>query len=331
MVSLRDIAREVDTSVGLVSKVLNGRMGTTGVSVAKRKKIIAKAQELGFVPNRTALALRSGQIGAIGVFVHSWGEPGTEIDSQFLKGVASVLTSGYHHLWLSFFTDAKEFLRSLRLENLQRQADALIVAGVPHPELYPVLEKLDRAGMPIVISEENSTAGNLVNISVDSFQQGYMPTMHLVERGCRRIAHITSNNELRRQGYLQALRDSGMSIDPRLVGVGVDYKMESGRAFVEDLIRLGGAFDGIVAQSDNQALGAISALLSRGISVPERVKVIGVDNSPACECSPVRLTSVTSEAYQIGVETTRVVLKRLARQEVKSRRLKPTIVPRASS
>lgn len=331
MVSLRDIARELDISVGLVSKVLNGRMGTTGVSAAKRQLILKKAQELGFVPNRTAVALRSGQIGAVGVLVHPWGESGTEISSQFIKGVSIALSSNYFNLWLSFFEFEKDFRRQIRAEDLRHQADALIVAGIPHPELIPVLEQLEKAGVPVIVAEEDHFAPSLTNIFVDVHQQGFLPTMHLIERGARRIAHIIGGSESRRQGYLDALRAASRQIDPRLVIVEENYKVESGRRAVARLLDSQTSFDGIVAQSDHQALGALYELQSRGIRVPDQVKLIGVDDSPICEISPLLLSSVTSEAQQIGEAATQSALKRINGQSVPSAKITPRVIARATS
>ncbi len=73
MVSLKRIAAELDVSYSLVSKVLNDRLGTTGVSPATRDAIQKKAKELNYVPNRLAVALKAGRKGVVGIFFHHMG------------------------------------------------------------------------------------------------------------------------------------------------------------------------------------------------------------------------------------------------------------------
>ena len=70
MATLQEVAKELNISVSLVSKVLNDRMGTTGCSRQIKQAIIAKARELGFQRNLLAAALRAGKRAAIGVFIH---------------------------------------------------------------------------------------------------------------------------------------------------------------------------------------------------------------------------------------------------------------------
>ncbi len=329
MVSLKDVARELDLSVGLVSKVLSGRMGTTGVSAEKRDRIIAMAQQKGFVPNRTARALRSGRVGTVGVFLHPLGERGTDISENILRGIADGLASSSYHLWLTFFERDSDFHRTMELVNIRRQADALIVAGVSHPELMARLEELDRNDLPVVMSEEELTPAHLANICIDTVQQGRLPTEHLIARGCRRIAEI-SKKKSRHIGYLEAMKSAGLDTGG-LVYEADGFKVIDGRLGVRQLLASGTTFDGIVCHSDHQALGAIQELMAHGIRVPDQVRVTGVDDSALCEVSPVPLTSISAEGRRIGLATVEAVLQRLDGKPVSSHVIQPQLIQRDSS
>src|SRR5690606_31522393 len=88
VVGLRDIAEELNVSVSLVSKVLSGRLGTSGANIKKIRAIRAKARELGYQKNLLAEALRTGRQNVLALFLHRHGEPGSGIVDETINGVA---------------------------------------------------------------------------------------------------------------------------------------------------------------------------------------------------------------------------------------------------
>lgn len=330
MVSLKEVAGELGISISLVSKVLSGRLGTTGVSEDRRKKIFAKAKELGYEPNRTALALKAGKLGAIGVFIHPWGEAGTGLTDSFLRGFAETLSKTSYHLWLNYLQVDEDFDRRMNAEDWRGRIDALVIAGVAHPNLTSKWEALEKAGLPVVVASENMKYKSLTHIHVDSTAQGRLPTQHLIAKGCVNIAHFW-NLTSRRQGYAEALRSAGMKVIADLLVQCPDFKIESGRTAARRLLESGVPFDGIVAQSDLQALGALQELSKRGIRVPEDVRLTGVDDSPFCETSPIPLTSVSSESRTLGIESAKAILEKLAGRPATSRIIEPRLILRASA
>ena len=139
MASLKRIAAELGVSYTLVSKVLSGRLGTTGVSARTREAILKRAKELDYVPNRLAVALKAGRKGAVGIFLHSIGSPGSDVSERLLRGMAEGLEQSGSRMWLRFFTTDEDFLVACDTR-LKREVDGLIVAGLHHPGLMPNLE-----------------------------------------------------------------------------------------------------------------------------------------------------------------------------------------------
>lgn len=330
MVSLKHIASELAISPGLVSKVLNGRLGTTGVSPERRDAIMAKAKAMGYHPNRTARALKTGRVGSIGVFMHAVGEAGTEIALQFLKAVSQALSAENLHLWLTFYHEDTELDRQLQASDIRHHVDALLIAGQPHPTLFPVLHELSAAGLPVVTTFEVSASDQLLNVCVDNFMQSFIATSHLVQVGCTRIAHF-SVRDTRLDGYKAALDSAGITLDPSLVVEVPSYKMNQGRFGVKQLLNNCIAFDGIVGQSDHHALGAIIELSDKSIAVPDQVRVVGIDDSPLCSTSSIPITSVSSEAHEVGRIAVSKVLHLLNGEPAQSQAVRPRLVRRASS
>ena len=90
-------------------------------------------------------------------------------------------------------------------------------------------------------------------------------------------------------------------------------------------------FDGVVAQSDHQALGVLQELLHRDIKVPDAVRVIGVDDSPLCDASPVPLSSVSQEMTEVGRRAVDLLMKQIAGEPVKSVVVPPRLHIRTST
>lgn len=140
---------------------------------------------------------------------------------------------------------------------------------------------------------------------------------HLItEVGRRRIAFIRgpeANREAeeRFRVYLDVLSEHRLSADPELVAVG-DFEAASGAQAVRTLIderHMG--FDAIVAASDLMALGALNALLERGVAVPERVSVVGFDDIEAARYATSPLTTVAQPLQDIGKRAIETVVNQI--------------------
>ena len=326
---MKDIARDLGVSIALVSTVLSGRMGTTGASAATRKRILKKARDVGYVPNRTAINLSSGKTGTIGVFVNPWGLKGSELAYDFLRGMSKKFNSTTYHTWLNFFEEDSDFYRQMTVQNIRQRVDGLIVGGCGHPKLLPYLRQLDKAGIPVITFFEIPPRG-MINIFGDNVLQGHLPTEHLISCGCRNIAHFRVEDH-RYNGYVNALRAGGLPLRSKYVVPCEDFSIEAGRAATRRLLKARIPFDGVVAQSDHHALGVVRELLARGIKVPEQVRVTGVDDGPIATASPIPLTSVTSECQNTGTLVVETMLKRIAGEPVHSIVLTPRLVRRVSS
>lgn len=331
MTKLKDIAQALNLSIPVVSKVLNNNMGTTGCSEANKAAILAKAKELNYQPNRIARSLRSGRTDSIGVFIHPLGAPGSDLVERLLEGLSAQANASHQRLWLSFYRTDKDFIHSFT-KPARAEIDGLLVAGIFHPQLVKLYKAVEAAGIPVVTMFKNTdAAAGLTNVFCDDFQIGYLPTRHLIEKGCRRIAHIRSL-DMRYQGYRQALQDGGLPENPELVYAAIeDFGAEAGREAVRYWIRNRMEFDALVAESDHQALGAVAELLSSGRRVPGDVKVFGVDDSPLCMLGPVPLSSVSQQVEQTGSQAVQTILKRINKEPAASVSIQPVLRLRASS
>jgi DNA-binding LacI/PurR family transcriptional regulator len=317
LADLADIARELNVSSSLVSKVLNGRLGTTRVSAKTVRAIHARARNLNYQRNASAAALAMGKQNVIGVFIHRVGVAGSGIVDAMVQGVAEEAARHHLRLVVNFFNFKEEFIDQRHA--LQRGVmDGVIIAGMNHPDLIESLNEVQDNGLPVVTLHDNQLSPQFSNIGCSQLDVGRLATSHLISRGCRRIAHITKM-EARYFGYKAALADAGIAFDPELVYEVGDFEFKGAQAALARFRSRGIAFDGFFAQSDQQAAGFMNDVVRRGGRVPQDVKVIGVDNSPYTEFTIIPLSSISQQEEERGRRAVRILLEQTADRDLPPR------------
>lgn len=331
MASLKEIAADVGVSHALVSRVLSNRMGTTRVSDKTRAAILKRAKELNYTPNPLAVALKRGRKGAVGVFLHGVGIDGSELSLQFIQEAGRQLSSKGYNLWMQFFQKKDEFLKACN-EHLTGKVDGLIIAGLAHDELIENVEELERNGLPVIFScHGNLEKYGVTNYQVDSQAQCYLTTKHLLDQGCRRIAHLLSM-PIRYRGYLQAHEEYGLEADDKLSVATREYSSKSGYDAVDYLISQGVQFDAVACQSDGQAAGVYQYFALNGIPRDEWPLVTGIDNSPiARNFSLVPLTSATAEMETCARLAVEAIHNKIENEPVQTVQVDPKLIIREST
>lgn len=335
-VGLRDIAEQLNVSVSLVSKVLSGRLGTSGANVAKIRAIKDKARELGYQKNLLAEALRTGRQNVLALFLHRHGEPGSGIVDEMILGIAEEAARADQRLAIHYYESPQEF-RSFIPRIHPNAIDGILLGGVPHFEIIDDLKAMYARRVPIVSIHDTQLDPQLPNIGIDQRQVTRIATNHLIDQGCTRIAHIrvmassTSLAPNRFEGYKIALKERDIDFRSEFVIEAKDFTYEVGVDAVQRLLASGIKFDGVVAACDTHGLATINTLARAGINVPEDVKVTGVDNAPFCRYGLVELTSVSQEFQVRGGLAARTLLDSLSGTEMSSTSVPPAIFVRRST
>jgi LacI family transcriptional regulator len=308
-VTLSDVAAAAGVSVGTASRAL----GAAGrVSEATRQRVRETAERLQFHPDALARSFVTGRSATVGVLA----EQAVGLFSMpVIVGAAERLGEhGIASLMHNAHATPAELAAHLR-QLTARRVDALLVVG-DTPDFTDLAEALEFPA-PIVYANVEPTAGRRLVAAADGEQAGRIATEHLIALGRTRIAHITASAGLpavgrRQAGVMHAVHDAGL----RLVNgapLHGSYQREWGVEAVSRLLASRTMFDGIVAGNDEIAIGAISALHSAGVRVPEDVAVVGHDNHqrhlPGVE---FELTSVDPHLVDIGRTAGDLVLSAIA-------------------
>lgn len=333
MASLKDIANEVGVSVSLVSKVLNNRFGTTGARKDLIERIRNTADEIGYQRNHNAVALLAKRQYAFSVFIHRSGAKSAGFTEQLLEGIAIAARRKHLRMILNFFTDADEFREKIN-ELHKGIVDGIIITGVVHRELTPKFLHMLQSGVKIISIYGDTIHPDIPNVGLEDSELTYLGTKHLIEQGCQSIAHFDLVAE-RTNGYKRALKDAGLPVDDKLIvkmpppPEGFDPK--AGEDAIRQLLKRKAKFDGISAQSDSQAFGAINELFRQGIRIPKDVKVVGVDDSPSCETAIVPLSSVTQNYHERGQIAVELLERAMEKPTIRSVQVSSELKVRESS
>ncbi|MCW1300599.1 MAG: LacI family transcriptional regulator [Candidatus Parvarchaeota archaeon] len=302
---LKDIAEKLHISTSSVSKALNGRFD---VSNKTRDEVLKIANELGYIPNKSAVSLRKQKTYIMGVIVEDNSNP---FWSEVLRWIEKELRGkGYHILFVNTNRDYKNELDAIDIF-LQRRLDGLLI--VPTESDYEDLIELSNKGIKFVIMGRDIKNDKL-NVSMvytDDIYGGYIATKHLIEKGCKRIAFIgaqtyNSSSKLRFEGYKKALDESGLALDNSLIKFNNNLQgsflleIEESYNCVFSLVKDGVHFDGIFSYNDVMAFGVLKALNELRISIPDNVKVIGYDDILYSSIIFPKLTTVRTDKKLLG-------------------------------
>ena len=329
-VRLKDIANDLNVSVMTVSKVVRG---CADVGAETRGRVMARIKELNYQPNWVARSLAARRTFMIGLIVpdlmHSF-------FAEIAKGVAaSIRPLGYDVVICNSEEDgAVEASEIERL--LGRQVDGLLLASAQSPVSMQVFEKIEARGVPYVLIDRHFSDSRASYVGADDAAIGRLATNHLIERGCRRIAHIAgpqmTTGAGRRQGYQEALATGGIPMPASYIVNATDD--ESAYHATQKLLSLKPRPDGIFGYNDPTAAGAMKAALEAGIAIPQEIKVIGVGNVHYSDLLRVPLSTIDQSSTGIGRQAAEILIKAIGskrKRPAKTILIEPTLVAREST
>jgi DNA-binding LacI/PurR family transcriptional regulator len=314
--TLADVARLARVSLPTVSRVLNGREDCWA-SDDTRCRIREAADALGYRPNLSARALRSGRSHVLG-FV----SPGFQAGAVHTRpgGLTDAAEkAGYTVIVGSHPNDPVAEDRVIR-RMVDRAVDGLAVYPVdtgPHHELRALVAR----GFPVVTFEgANLLDVECDDVSVDHRAVGRLQARHLLARGRRRLALIKILPEAR----VNAIRDEQIRDELARARAPEPLILALRRAPVAEIAdpdaiyggirrlirRHAGAFDAL-ASFDTLASLAVRALLAQGLSVPGDVAVIGAGDGPLAGYGTLPLSSISTRDDWAGEKAFDLLMDRI--------------------
>jgi LacI family transcriptional regulator len=326
-VTIYDVALAAGVSISTVSLALNT---PTRVTEATRQKILAAADELGFVPKADAVTRARRGVGRIGIIAPFSSYPSF---ARRLNGVFGLLADRSLEVVVfdqeSASTAASPLLATLPLT---QRLDGMVIMALPLDD--KAAERLKRQRLPTVLVDV--VRDDFDCVSTDDRAGGVLAAEHLVGRGHTRLAYLgedqrshayVSSSEQRLAGFRAAALTHDLEISELLITHGVDEAAQA----THDLLNQADPPSAIFAYDDMLAVGVLRAARERGLRVPNDLAVIGFDDSDVAVA--LDLTTVRQPFEESGRAGVQLLLERMqhASGTCRHAELTLTLVPRGTT
>ncbi|EOH6072668.1 LacI family DNA-binding transcriptional regulator [Burkholderia cenocepacia] len=331
---MSDVARLAGVSKMTVSRVLAGH----SVAAETRARVCEAIDRLGYVADAAAGALSSGRSEFVAVLVPSLSSSNF---SDTVRGLTDALEP--HGLQLLLGDTDYDLEREERLVRsmLRHQPRCIALTGSQHTDA--TRKVLERSAIPVVEMWDLPTRPIDTAVGFSNVRAARAMVRHLAERGYRRIGFLVGASELDRRGldrlkgYQAEIKALGLG-EPRVVRLGESpITMSHGGPAMVALLERWPDTDAVMCVSDMSAFGAIMECHRRGLSVPDDIAVAGFGNFEVATCCHPTITTVSVDAYGIGLRTGEALLAALQARDggqptaSKSIRIDYTIIARESA
>ena len=332
-IRMKDIAKDLGISQATVSKVLREH---PDIGEKTRRRVLERVKELDYQPNSLARSLLTGRSYLIGLVAPSLLHP---FFAQIARTISNVIRDKGYSLVVSSSEEDPELEKEEISRLLARRLDALVIAS--SASNIEQFRRMDSKAQPYVLIDRDLTGLGANFVGTNDEKVGWLATEHLIDMGCRRVAHIrgqdNSSGNGRFDGYRQALRHRRVPYSEDYVVRACHTDTETTRQGAETmrlLLERAPKPDGVFCFNDPLAIGAMSAILESGLRIPEDIALIGCGNLPNNDCLRVPLSSIDQHSQMIGARAAELVLSLIDSKQMPRARtiiLEPTLVVRSST
>jgi LacI family transcriptional regulator len=331
--TIHDIAKKLNITASTVSRALNDH---PRISEATKKAVQKTALKLNYQPNNIAAALRNGRSNIIGIIVPT-------VDRNFfasiVRGIEEIANASKYNVMICQTYDNYEKEVATVEALLNARVDGIIVSHAKETKDFDHFLKVKEKGIPVILFDRSNDELEVSQVVIDDYLGAYKATEHLIQQGCKRIAHFTSSLRIsifkeRLRGYREALLANGFQYDDALV-VESMLQLEDGRSSMQHLLSLHNPPDGVFSASAYGIMGALQVLKEKNIKVPQDVALIGFTNEPFTSFSEPALSTVDHHNLRMGNAAAAIFLEEISDEEKKfipqKIVLKPELIIRQSS
>jgi LacI family transcriptional regulator len=300
-VTIKELAKHCDVSIGTIDRVLNNRKG---VSPATKEKVLTAVKELNYAPNYLAQSLTGKKTKSIGVVLYN-------LHNIFFSQLSDAIVSacceaGYFpYLMLSQKSKARE--EEIIRELLSRRIDGLLLFSTNTDEDLHTL--LKNAGIPVV--NVMSVLKDFVHVGIDDFKAMYEATRYVLNHQYRRVVYISpplSYTDMniavqvsRYKGFQQAVDESGID---HIVIKEPQYLARVDELVVPDITRKKTAF---LCSSDVYSMNLVRFMKQKGLNAPFQFGVLGFDNVSTLQYIEPAISTISVPIQEVGYKAVQVL------------------------
>lgn len=304
--TLRTVAEEAQVSLPTVSQVMRG---VGRISDSTRKRVLEAADRVGYVPDESAVTMRTGRTKEVGIIVHFIAN---HFNSELVGGVSDVLEPLGYSLSVLDAQDDNERVESFVRTILSRKpAGMLWVPGeVVEPSTIPLILKQK---VPAITFLRDSGISELSNVSINNEQATYQATKHLIELGHRNLGYFggmpTSQTRRKRlTGFMNAIREANLN-EPMIFDTPESRTI--GFHSISDIVNQHPHITALVYYGDELAIGAHLGLTRMGLVAGRDISIVGFDDIEEARLLTPALTTLAINPHQFGQTLARQLLSEI--------------------
>lgn len=326
-VTIKDVARIVGVSPSTVSRAFSR---PEKVDPGTRGQIIATATELGYHPNRAAQSLSAGKTGYVAAFVPDLTNP---FFAATLKGIYTACVESDMRVTLTDFEDSALVERAA-IADLTPQVDGFILCSsrLDDDEIRQLAKE-----RPVLLV--NRRLDGVAYLHIDNAQGVRQAFRHLQALGHTRIGYAGGPALSRSQGErLDAFKAMVAEIDDDSTGGGgtecvvlgeFASTFDGGAEAADEALHA--EVTAVITYNDVMAIGMLHRLLSYGVTVPERLSVVGCDDVPISRMVTPSLTTVRLPQGDMGSLAAQLLGRIIGGESIDPVELHTNLVVRAST
>lgn len=313
MVTIHDVAKEANTSIATVSRVIND-LG--GYSETTKEKVLKAVEALGYESNAIARSLIVNKTHTIGVVFPNIS---SMLTYEFLNGIENVAyQKGFSVIVSHTYSKPKRMMESLK-NLIEKRVDGIIFASDAVEKEQ--LEYLQKKNVPVVYLSTKTDNDSFPYVKVDDYQAAFDVAKYLVSIGHTEIGMVAGNpldlisGVPRIKGFVAGLEQAGLSIDNSKITYGADYSFEDGRVQFGHLMTKNPQLTAVFLASDEMASGALTMAHEMEIRVPDEVSIIGYDNAMLSRTTIPALTTLAQPLVEMGEKSCDMLIQMINKEE----------------
>jgi LacI family transcriptional regulator len=319
--TIGDVAAAAGVSVATVSRVLNGG----AVKPATATRVLEAAGQLDYTPNALTKSIFAGRSSTIGVLIDDLSSP---FYLDLMRGIDEVAdANGSLVMFANTFRHTGREVAQVQTMDEQRVRGLIVTTGESTDDRT---RKMAAAGTPCVVVARPvaESAPNLHSVVLDNTAAGRLIAAHLISCGRGSVGVITSGNRPsqlgRTEGLRQGLAEAGVRLAEDAVAA-VDGNEDVDDA-VGALLARGAPVDAIVCLTGRRTVAVHSALMSRGLSIPDDIGFLTMDDF--AWATALGVTVIAQPSYRMGQKAAELVIENPGRPAQLT--FEPTLVARTS-
>lgn len=325
--TIYDIAKEAGVSASTVSRIVNNK---SGISLKTKEKVQILLEKYNYTPNEAARGLVKQSSKIIGILIEDirithHTEAVYVIEQEMTK-------QGYTCITLNTGTSEDKKTEYIKILEQRRVEGVILIGSMFGTQHIKESIKKHLSNIPIVIVNGHINLKNIYNILIDEKQGIEDCTNFFLKSGKKKISFIsdckTPSNKNKTEGYISAMKKFGCEKKDILVYKAYDENenidvtpentISKGYEITKKVLNEHNDIQGIIYSVDLLAVGGIQYLKDTNISIPEKISIIGVDNSLYGKiCSP-KLTTLNNKLVEVSKKSAKVLIDALAKKKISS-------------